>query len=81
VACLFDAESIHRMNGTVAPLRANERGRSLRATHPGRIQGVHNEFICAWRTRDGYPLGLEDQCLPGCTHSLVAPGGASLFTC
>ncbi len=55
---------IDRMNGTVPPLRGilstmNEvipYGQSTVV-----VAGAHKGFIWAWRTRDGYLLGLEDR--------------------
>jgi len=85
VVGLFDAESIHRLNGTVAPLRAilgtmvevvlyGQRTLIVVAgAHPMNFYrpGDRGMVTCSgWRT--------ACQCSPGCTHSLVAPGAVLL---
>jgi hypothetical protein len=62
----IDAERVHHMNGTVALLRAIPGAMNEVVSYGQRtlvVAGAHNGFMWAWRTRDGYLLGLES-CVP-----------------
>jgi hypothetical protein len=83
-----DSESVHRMNGTVAPFRAIlgtmievvPYGQRTLVVARAHTMDLYGPGECG--NRDGYLLGRA-AChgSPVGTHSLVAPGGASPFTC